>query len=159
MVFATDKIHFMTISSRFFAKYFDIFHKTEVQMVILRWTGLDPNWLKSYNTNRKYIFPFQPQSQIWCTTLYLSPYKWFIQMNPKPWCTLYVGNYLEFPRINAVCIMQYHKDEAKKKWKCHQGNFLTVVTMEIFYLKLAVNVRSLKLKKCCAKFRIFQARQ
>ena len=52
------KVHFMTISSRFFANYFDIFHKTEVQTVILRWwTGL--NWLKSYDTNHKY-FHFNP---------------------------------------------------------------------------------------------------
>ena len=54
------KVHFMTISSRFFANYFDIFHKTEVQTVILRWwTGLNLNWLKSYDTNRKY-FHFNP---------------------------------------------------------------------------------------------------
>ena len=50
------KVHFMTISSRFFANYFDIFHKTEVQTVILRWwTGLNLNWLKSYDTNSKYL--------------------------------------------------------------------------------------------------------
>ena len=30
------KVHLMTISSRFFANYFDIFHKTEIQTVILR---------------------------------------------------------------------------------------------------------------------------
>ena len=54
------KVHFMTISSRFFANYFDIFHKTEVQTVILKWwTGLNLNWLKSYDTNRKY-FHFNP---------------------------------------------------------------------------------------------------
>ena len=43
---------FTTISSHFFAN--NIFHKTEVQTVILRcWTGLKPNWFKSYDTNEK----------------------------------------------------------------------------------------------------------
>ena len=35
--------HFPTISSQFFAKYMNIFHKTEVQTIILRcWTGFNP---------------------------------------------------------------------------------------------------------------------
>ena len=45
---------FLTISSHFFAKYMNIFHKTEVQTVILRcWTGLKLNWFKSYDSNAK----------------------------------------------------------------------------------------------------------
>ena len=37
----------------------DIFHKTEVQTVILRCqVGQNPNWFKSFDTKRKY-FPFQ----------------------------------------------------------------------------------------------------
>ena len=45
---------FPTISSHFFANYMNIFHKNEVQTVILRcWTGLKLNWFKSYGTNAK----------------------------------------------------------------------------------------------------------
>ena len=45
---------FLTISSDFVANYIDIFHKTVVQMVILRcWTGLYLIWFKSYATNTK----------------------------------------------------------------------------------------------------------
>ena len=53
--FATDlNVRFRTISCRFFANCMNIFHKTEVQTVILRcWTGLKPNWFKSYGTNEK----------------------------------------------------------------------------------------------------------
>ena len=41
--------HFSTISSQFFAIYICIFHKPEVQTVILRcWTGLNHNWFQSY---------------------------------------------------------------------------------------------------------------
>ena len=48
---------FTTISSYFFANYINIFHKTEVQTVILRcWMGLNLNWFKSYDTKCKYIF-------------------------------------------------------------------------------------------------------
>ena len=37
----------------FFDNYLYIFHKTEVQTVILRcWTGLNHNWFKSYDTKR-----------------------------------------------------------------------------------------------------------
>ena len=37
--------------------FLSIFHKTEVQTVILRcWTGLYLNWFKSYDTKCKYIF-------------------------------------------------------------------------------------------------------
>ena len=54
------KVHFMTIFSRFFANYSDIFHKIEVQTVILKcWTGLNLNWLKRYDTSHKY-FHFNP---------------------------------------------------------------------------------------------------
>ena len=46
---------FTTISSHFFNNYLYIFHKTVVQMVILRcWTGRDHNWLKSYDKKRKW---------------------------------------------------------------------------------------------------------
>ena len=42
--------HFMTISGHFFANYIKIFHKTEIQMVILRcFEGQNFNWVKSYN--------------------------------------------------------------------------------------------------------------
>ena len=40
---------FLTISIQFFAIYICIFHKTEVQTVILRcWRGLNHNWFQSY---------------------------------------------------------------------------------------------------------------
>ena len=57
--------HFTTISSHFFDNCLYIFHKTELQTVILRcWTDLNHNWFKSYDTKRKwgkkaYIGPFQ----------------------------------------------------------------------------------------------------
>ena len=46
---------FTTISSQISAIYINIFHKTEVQTVILRcWTGLYLNWCKSYDKNEKH---------------------------------------------------------------------------------------------------------
>ena len=46
------KCHYTTISSQISAIYVNVFHKTEVQEVILRcWTGLYLNWFKSYNKN------------------------------------------------------------------------------------------------------------
>ena len=46
---------FMTISSHFSAIYIGIFHKTEVQTVILRcWIGLNLNWFKNYDTKNKW---------------------------------------------------------------------------------------------------------
>ena len=47
---------FTTIFGHFFANCFCDFHKTEVQTVIFRClTGLDFNWIKSYDTKRKKI--------------------------------------------------------------------------------------------------------
>ena len=47
--------HFSTISSQFFAMFQIIFHKTEIQTVILRcWTGLNHFWFKSYDTKHKW---------------------------------------------------------------------------------------------------------
>ena len=47
---------FRTSSGHFFANYMNIFHKTEVQTVILRClTGLKLNWLKSYDTKCKHF--------------------------------------------------------------------------------------------------------
>ena len=44
-----------TISSQISAIYMNIFHKTEVQTVILRyWTVLYINWLKNYDKNKKH---------------------------------------------------------------------------------------------------------
>ena len=61
--YAKDKVksprfsdHFTMISCHFFANYMIIFHKTEVQTVILRClTGLKLNWLKSYDTKCKHF--------------------------------------------------------------------------------------------------------
>jgi hypothetical protein len=48
--------HFKTIPGHFFATYMFIFHKTEIQTVILRClTSLNPNWHKSYDKNHKNI--------------------------------------------------------------------------------------------------------
>ena len=54
--FATGlNVDFTTTSGHFFANYMSIFHKTEVQTVILRcWTVLYINWLKSYDKNEKH---------------------------------------------------------------------------------------------------------
>ena len=47
---------FSTISSQFFAIYICIFHKTEVQTVILRCLpGLNSNWFKNYDIKGKYF--------------------------------------------------------------------------------------------------------
>ena len=47
---------FTTTSGNAFAICVFIFHKTEVQMVILRClTGLNSNWFKSYDTKHKYF--------------------------------------------------------------------------------------------------------
>ena len=51
---ATDKRPFYDHIWPFFANYMFIFHKTEVQTVILKYlTSLNPNWFKSYDTKRK----------------------------------------------------------------------------------------------------------
>ena len=50
---------FMTTSGHFFSNYINIFHKTEVQTVIVMClTGRNLNWFKSYDTKCQYIFPF-----------------------------------------------------------------------------------------------------
>ena len=46
--------HFMTIYGNFLANHIVIFHKTEIQTVILRcFMSQNFNWYKSYDTNRK----------------------------------------------------------------------------------------------------------
>ena len=48
--------HCTTISGHFFALCMFLFHKTEVQMVILGClTALNPNWFTSYDTKSKYF--------------------------------------------------------------------------------------------------------
>ena len=51
--------HFTTLSSHFFDIAICIFHKTEIQTVILRcWAGLNHNWFQSYEaTNYSASFP------------------------------------------------------------------------------------------------------
>ena len=52
--------HFMTISGHFFANYIKIFHKTEIQTVILRClVCLNPDWIKSNDIISVEIFFFQ----------------------------------------------------------------------------------------------------
>ena len=47
---------FKTTSGHFFGIYMNIFHKTEVQVVILIWlTGLNPNFFMTYDTKCKYF--------------------------------------------------------------------------------------------------------
>ena len=68
------KGRFPTLSGLFFAKYINIFHKTEIQTVILKLRmRLNLNWFKSYDKKYKYFpFPFFQfcQSQILVTSLY-----------------------------------------------------------------------------------------
>ena len=48
--------HFSTFSGYFFANYMNIFHKTEVQTVILRCQmGLNLIWFKNYDPKRKFF--------------------------------------------------------------------------------------------------------
>ena len=50
---------FTTISGHFFGNYMTIFHKTEVQTVILRClTGLNHDWFKSWLKMQIFLFPF-----------------------------------------------------------------------------------------------------
>ena len=53
---------FTTISSQITVIYMNIFHKTEIQTVILRcWTGLYLNWFYSYGIkSKKFFFLFSP---------------------------------------------------------------------------------------------------
>ena len=52
----TEKWQFYDHFRPFFANYIDIFHKTEIQMVILGClTALNPNWFTSYDTKSKYF--------------------------------------------------------------------------------------------------------
>ena len=52
--FKFKKWPFLTICGHFFGKYIDIFHKTEIQTVILRCLmSSNLNWYKSYDTKRK----------------------------------------------------------------------------------------------------------
>ena len=54
---------FLTISSQFSAIYIIIFHKTEVQAVILRcWTGLNHNWFKVMTQNANQAVTTRRQS-------------------------------------------------------------------------------------------------
>ena len=51
-----DKWQFTTFSGQFFGNYMTIFHKTEVQTIILRClTGLNLGWFKSYDSKCKYF--------------------------------------------------------------------------------------------------------
>ena len=51
--------HFITISGHFFANYIKIFHKTEIQTVILRClVCLNPDWIKSNDIKSVKIFFF-----------------------------------------------------------------------------------------------------
>ena len=56
---ATDKRPFYDHICPFFANHIFIFHKTEIQTVILRCLiSLNLNWYKSYDTKRKYFHFF-----------------------------------------------------------------------------------------------------
>ena len=49
--------HFSTICGHFYGNFMDIFHKTEIQMVILRClVCLNLNWIKSYDIIIGYFF-------------------------------------------------------------------------------------------------------
>ena len=49
--------HFTTISGHFFTSYIYIFHKTEVQTVILKcWTSLNLIWIKSYDIKHNFFW-------------------------------------------------------------------------------------------------------
>ena len=55
--------HFMTISGHFFANYIEIFHKTEIQTVILRClVFLNPNYLKSCHIRLVRIIFYMPEN-------------------------------------------------------------------------------------------------
>ena len=61
--FKFKKWPFLTICGHFFGKYIDIFHKTEIQTVILRCSVcLNFNWIKNYDIIIVYnIFFFTPE--------------------------------------------------------------------------------------------------
>jgi hypothetical protein len=84
--------HFLMISGHFIANYINIFHKTEIQMVILRCLlCLNLNWVKSYDIFwLKYLF-FHAWKSIILVIKYQSKF-WYLRRNPavmfSRWVTL-----------------------------------------------------------------------
>ena len=75
---------FMTTFSHIFDIYIHIFHKPEVQTVILRClTGLNWNWFKSYDTNNKYFkaytIPPTPHTSF-------RQFSWYVSRKPTHSC-------------------------------------------------------------------------
>ena len=62
--------HFKTISGHFFAIYMFIFHKTEIQTVLLRCLrSLNLNWYKSYDKKPKNAKNPKDRNICFCTKL------------------------------------------------------------------------------------------
>ena len=62
-----SKISFLTVCCHFFGNYTDVFYKTEIQTVILRYlTSPNHNWYKSYDTKRKNV---KKANACFCTKL------------------------------------------------------------------------------------------
>ena len=74
--------HFTELSSHFFGIAISIFHKTEIQTVILWcWTGLYLNWFYSYGIKRKRKLI----KILWlrCLTIWKDEFIWRIKMGYK----------------------------------------------------------------------------
>ena len=60
-------VRITTISSHFLTIYTNICHRTEVQIIILRYlTGLKLNWFKSYDTNEEFLLQRETEILTFC---------------------------------------------------------------------------------------------
>ena len=106
--------HFTTISGNFSTSYIEIFHKTEVQMVILRclvWLFL--NWIKSYNL----ISPLSIFFHVWkCIISGLVCQSEFWHLLRKP--ALIFSKWLFFQNSLGLSWDTYLGKMQVKKWHC-----------------------------------------
>ena len=65
--FTYINVRITTISSHFLTIYTNICHRTEVQIIILRYlTGLKLNWFKSYDTNEEFLLQRETEILTFC---------------------------------------------------------------------------------------------
>ena len=106
-------VHFSSISGHFLANYMSIFHKTEIQTVILRClVSLNLNWVKSYDIFwLKYLF-FHALKSIISGVKYRSKF-WYLRRKTAVMFSKWVffQNCLVMSWVIKSCKIQL------KKWK------------------------------------------
>ena len=111
--------HFLTICGHLFGNYIHIFHKTEIQTVILRClVGLNLNWIKSYGIILVQIFFFHAWKCIISGLVWESEI-WHLLRKPA---FMFLNGYVQTPSILHfkgffMRILQY---EIKKLPKSHK---------------------------------------